>query len=126
MYTYNIYEFTNSDIDKVLACDIIILMPLQVAIRDKALLALATNKNAKSDYPQAIEKKFRLRVQEIMSFADERDFYATKSLHFEKLKGNRSHQHSIRLNDQWRMILEFEGEAPNKQVIVVGVEAHYE
>jgi proteic killer suppression protein len=101
-------------------------MPLQVAIRDKALLALATNKNAKSGLPQAVEKKFRLRIQEIMSFIDEREFYTLKSLHFEKLKGDRSHQHSIRLNDQYRMILEFEGEAPNKQVVVVGVEAHYE
>jgi len=100
-------------------------MPLELVIRDDALLNLATDKNARSGLPQAVERKFRLRIQQIMSFSDEREFYALKSLHFEKLKGDRSHQHSIRLNDQWRMILEFEGEAPNKQIIVVGVEDYH-
>jgi len=100
-------------------------MPLDIVIRDKVLLDLATNKNAKSGFPQAVEKKFRVRIQQIMSFVDEREFYSLKSLHFEKLKGDRSHQHSIRLNDQWRMILEFEGEAPNKQLIVVGIEDYH-
>jgi proteic killer suppression protein len=100
-------------------------MPLEVAIRDNVLLSLATDKNARSGFPQSVEKKFRLRVQQIMSFIDEREFYALKSLHFEKLKGDRSHQHSIRLNDQWRMILEFEGDAPNKKIIIVGIEDYH-
>jgi proteic killer suppression protein len=100
-------------------------MPLEIVILDKALLDLATNKNARSGFPQAVEKKFRFRIQQIMSFIDEREFYSLKSLHFEKLKGDRSHQHSIRLNDQWRMILEFEGEAPNKRLVVVGIEDYH-
>lgn len=100
-------------------------MPLEIVILDKVLLDLATNKNARSGFPQAVEKKFRFRVQQIMSVIDEREFYSLKSLHFEKLKGDRSHQHSIRLNDQWRMILEFEGEAPNKRLIVVGIEDYH-
>jgi toxin HigB-1 len=100
-------------------------MPLEILIRDSALLDLATNKSAKSGFPQAIEKKFRFRIQQIMSFIDEREFYSIKSLHFEKLKGNRSHQHSIKLNDQWRLILEFEGEAPNKRIVVVGIEDYH-
>src|ERR1700689_4270241 len=100
-------------------------MPLEIEIRDKVLVDLATNQNAKSGFPQAVEKKFRLRVQQIMSFIDEREFYALKSLHFEKLKGDRSHQYSLRLNDQWRMILEFEGEAPNKKIIIVGIEDYH-
>lgn len=100
-------------------------MPLEIVIKDKVLLDLATSKNAKSGFPQAVEKKFRFRIQQIMSFIDEREFYSLKSLHFEKLKGDRSHQYSMRLNDQWRMILEFEGEAPNKRLIVVGIEDYH-
>ena len=100
-------------------------MSLEVVIRDALLLSLATDKNARSGFPQAVEKKFRLRIQLMMSFADEREFYSIKSLHFEKLKGDRSHQHSMRLNDQWRLILEFEGEAPNKKVVVVGIEDYH-
>ena len=47
-------------------------------------------------------------MQMIRAASDERTFYELKSLHFEKLKGDRSHQHSMRLNKQWRFIVEFE------------------
>jgi len=33
------------------------------------------------------------------------DLYAFKSLHFEKLSGDRSGQRSLRLNRQWRLIV---------------------
>jgi proteic killer suppression protein len=38
---------------------------------------------------------------------DERDLYAQKGLRFEKLKGKRGKvgEHSLRLNNQWRLIL---------------------
>lgn len=75
--------------------------------------------------PAAVVTAYRKRIQFIRSAVDERDFRALKSLHFEKLKGDRSHQHSMRMNDQWRLILEFEGEAPNKKVVVIGVEDYH-
>jgi proteic killer suppression protein len=100
-------------------------MPLEVVFRDRGLYELATDKNARSGYPQGVEKKFRLRVQQIMSAVDERDFYGLSSLRFEKLKGERSHQHSMRLNDQWRLIIEFEGNAPNKRIVIVGIEDYH-
>jgi proteic killer suppression protein len=100
-------------------------MPLEVVFRDRGLYELATDKNARSGYPQAVEKKFRLRIQQIVSAQDERDFRSHVSLHFEKLKGDRSHQYSMRLNDQWRLIVEFEGEAPNKKIVIVGIEDYH-
>jgi proteic killer suppression protein len=45
-------------------------------------------------------------MQYIRAASDERDFYALKSLHYEKLHGKRSHQRSMRLNDQFRLILQ--------------------
>jgi proteic killer suppression protein len=48
-----------------------------------------------------------------------------KSLHFEKLKGARSHQHSIRLNRQWRLIVELERSANGRLVIVVSIEDYH-
>lgn len=64
-------------------------------------------------------------MQAIRAAEDERTFYAMKSLHFEKLKGNRSHQHSMRLNDQWRLILEFECTNDGKVVLVIGIEDYH-
>lgn len=64
-------------------------------------------------------------MQAIRAAEDERAFYAMKSLHFEKLKGDRSHQHSMRLNDQWRLILEFERGNDGKVVLVIGIEDYH-
>lgn len=74
---------------------------------------------------KTIVKVFRRRIQMISAATDERDFRALKSLHFEKLKGDRSHQHSMMLNDQWRLILEFEGSSSEKMVVVMGIEDYH-
>jgi toxin HigB-1 len=76
-------------------------------------------------FSQSIVKAFRKRMQSIRAAPDERVFYASKSLHFEKLKGDRSHQYSMKLNDQWRLVLEFKGGAPNKTVVIVSIEDYH-
>jgi proteic killer suppression protein len=64
-------------------------------------------------------------MQTIRAAPDERIFYASKSLHFEKLQGNRNHQHSMKLNDQWRLVIELKGEGRNKVVLIVSVEDYH-
>ena len=48
-----------------------------------------------------------------------------KSWHLERLKGNRKHQHSIRLNRQWRLIVEFTGKGANTEIVIVGIEDYH-
>ena len=74
---------------------------------------------------QAIVRMYRKRMQQIRAARDERDFYALKSLHFEKLQGQRSHQHSMKINDQFRLVIEIMGESPNKRVKVVSIEDYH-
>ena len=69
-------------------------------------------------------RAFRKRLQFIRASPDERVLYQMRSLRFEKLKGKRKHQHSMRLNDQWRLILELDDQAPTK-VVVVAVEDYH-
>ena len=64
-------------------------------------------------------------MQAIRSAPDEHVFYSMRSLHFEKLKGARDHQYSMRLNDQWRMILEFEGKGESKVVAVINIDDYH-
>ena len=71
--------------------------------------------------PLALVKAYRKRLQGIRAARDERDCYALKSLHFEKLKGERQHQHSMRLNDQFRLVLEVVGAGQNKRVRIIEV-----
>jgi proteic killer suppression protein len=64
-------------------------------------------------------------MQAIRAAMDERDLVAVRGNRFEKLKGDRSHQYSVRLNDQYRLILEFEGSGQGKVVVVVGIEDYH-
>jgi proteic killer suppression protein len=60
-------------------------------------------------------------MQHIRAATDERTLYARRSFRFEKLVGDRSGQHSMRLNDQWRLIVELRGEAPKKVIHVIEI-----
>ncbi len=70
-------------------------------------------------------KAFRLRMQGIRSAVDERDIRAMKSWRLEKLKGQRQHQHSVRLNRQYRLILEFIDAGGTKEVRIVSIEDYH-
>ena len=64
-------------------------------------------------------------MQVIRAAPDERTFYALKSLRFEKLKGPRAHQRSMRLNDQWRLILEIQPSTPGNIVVLIKIEDYH-
>jgi proteic killer suppression protein len=98
---------------------------MEVAFANAELDQLETDPRFMGGYSAAVVSVFRRRMQLIRSAPDERDFYAMKALHFEKLKGKRSHQHSMRLNDQWRLILEFKGKSPSKLVVIVSIEDYH-
>ena len=98
---------------------------MEVQFRTKALQRLETDPDYSGGYPEAVVTSYRKRIWVIRAAPDERVFYEMKSLHFEKLKGNRSHQYSMRLNDQWRLILEFEGKAQSKTAIIISIEDYH-
>ena len=56
---------------------------------------------------------------------DERDLYAMKSLHFEKLKGDRKDVRSLRLNKQWRLIVKMISATPKNVVAVLKIEDYH-
>jgi len=71
---------------------------------------------------QTLVKAYRNKINIIRQAVDERHFYAIKSLHFEKLEGKRKHQHSIRLNNQYRLIVELVERKPkNKAVRIIEI-----
>jgi proteic killer suppression protein len=98
---------------------------VKVRFRDDKSSRLETDPKFDAGFPGPAVTKFRQRMQTIRAAPDERVFYQFVSLRFEKLKGKRAHQYSMRLNDQWRLVVEFEGKAPNKVVVVVGIEDYH-
>lgn len=64
---------------------------------------------------------YRKKIQVLDSAMDERDLRAMRSLNLEKLKGDRAGQYSVRLNDQFRLILTFHTEDDGRVVVVLEV-----
>ncbi|MBL4698185.1 MAG: type II toxin-antitoxin system RelE/ParE family toxin [Phycisphaerales bacterium] len=98
---------------------------MEIEFRDPDFDRLETDPDFNAGFGQAIVKAYRKRVQWIRAARDERDFYEFKSWHFEKLRGNRGHQRSIRLNDQWRLIIEIKECNPSNTLVVVGIEDYH-
>ena len=94
---------------------------MEVEFDDADLDRLETDAQFTDGHSQEVVRAFRKRMQQIRAFRDERDFLTIRSLNFEKLKGNREGQHSIRLNLQWRLILEIRGNHPCKVIGIIEI-----
>ncbi|MFH1220007.1 MAG: type II toxin-antitoxin system RelE/ParE family toxin [Candidatus Eisenbacteria bacterium] len=89
--------------------------------RKQSLERLETETEYNAGFPPEVVRAFRLRMNFIREADDERDLRARKAYCFKKLGGTRRGQYSIRLNDQWRLIVEIVGRCPNKIVMVVDI-----
>ncbi len=86
---------------------------------------LETDPKYDAGFGEAVVRAYRKVVNLIRAATDERDIRAMKSLRMERLKGDRSHQVSLRLNDQWRLIIEIEPSKPKNRVVIIGIEDYH-
>jgi|ERR1051326_2656606 proteic killer suppression protein len=100
-------------------------MAMEVSHRDANLDRMEQDATFTGGFSPGVVKSFRKKMQSIRTAADERDIRAVKGNRFEKLQKPRDHQHSIRLNDQWRLILEIVGTGDTKRIEIVGIEDYH-
>lgn len=72
-------------------------------------------------YGTDLVKAIRKKIGIIVAAATEQDLRNMKSLHFEKLVGDRAGQYSIRLNDQWRLVFRLEAGDDGRVVVILEV-----
>jgi proteic killer suppression protein len=94
---------------------------MQVEFEDPDLQRLEAEVAFTAGLAQPLVTMFRRRMQLIRAAVDIRAFYALKSLHFEKLKGDREGQYSMRLNEQWRLIVRLEQNPDGTTVVIVSI-----
>lgn len=99
---------------------------MKVRFGDDRLALVETNQAHRLKLPVQIVQVARRRIRFLRSAQDERDLYGTVSLRYEKLSGDRQGQRSIKLNDQWRMILEIDKDCQPLEVIILEISNHYE
>ncbi len=95
---------------------------MQIEFEDDDLKRLYTETDFRiAKFGPEVTKAYRKKMALIANAKDERDLYAMKSLHFEKLAGDRAGQRSIRLNQQWRLILRIEEDQDGRTAVIVEV-----
>ena len=98
---------------------------MQFEFADKKLERLYVDKGFSASLAPAIVKGFRKAMQAIDAATDERDLYDRPALRFEKMKRNPPSEHSLRVNDQYRLIVLLLGEAPNKYFRIMEIEDYH-
>jgi toxin HigB-1 len=96
-----------------------------VRLTDKTLEKIDDDLEFNGRLGHNLANAFRTLMLHIRSVDNENDLRAMKSLHFEKLKGKRQHEYSMRLDRQFRLIFQIEKAGPHNQLVVTGIEDYH-
>ena len=98
---------------------------MEVAFEDRRLGLVETDQASETRLPVAVILSARRKLNLIRAAPDERTLRNWKSLHYEKLQGNRSDQRSIRLNNQWRLVFRLDDQSSPHRVTVISIEDYH-
>ena len=98
---------------------------MRLEFADSKLERLAVDASFTHGLGPEIVRAYRKAVGFLSQCVDERDIRAIRGYRFKQLEGKRSHQYSLRLNDQWRLILELKRDERGKTVVVIDVEDYH-
>jgi toxin HigB-1 len=96
---------------------------LRFKFKKKKIEDLYTQEKNAHKYPNVIDDFFEV-ISTIDAARDERDLYALKGFHFEKLKG-RQGERSLRLNKQWRLIVSLEKDKDGAYLLIIDIEDYH-
>ena len=99
---------------------------MQVEFDDPDLDRLETDPDFTAGRSREVVRGYRKVLQSIRSAPDERTLYALRGLRFEKLKGKRKHQHSLRINKQWRAVAELRGKGSDRRIAIMAIEDYHD
>ena len=98
---------------------------MRFIFKNKALELLYTERKDAYKYPVEVVNCFFRVLAIIRNAQDERDLRVLRSLNYEALKGKRSHQNSLRLNQQWRLIVERQEDAAGRLLWLIDIEDYH-
>lgn len=97
-----------------------------VAFTDERLQRLYTHGTGSNSYPESVVTMFFRRIRTLEAAVDERTLRTFKSLHFEALHERRYRgKCSLRLNDQWRLVVAISGTGDDKTATIHEITNHY-
>lgn len=100
---------------------------MRFRFKHKTLRDLYESGRGSRKYPPGVIDAFFEVMAMIEAAIDERDLRALKSLHFERLGGRpvANPRHSLRLNDQYRLIIAMEQDEQGRLCCIIELNKHY-
>lgn len=99
---------------------------MRVEFDDSDLDRLETDPARSAGHGSEVDRGYRKVMQSVRAAPDERTLFALRGLRFEKLKGKRKHQHSLRINRQWRVIAELRGSGDDRRIAIIAIEDYHD
>jgi proteic killer suppression protein len=97
---------------------------MDIVFADTALALIESDDAGMTRLPVAVIKSARRKLVVLRAAVDDRSLRNWKSLHYEKLKGDREGLRSIRLNDQFRMVFCL-SDVPPLTVTILSIEDYH-
>jgi proteic killer suppression protein len=98
---------------------------MDVLFADADLALIETDEAGRTRLPVPVIKSARRKLTVLRAAIDERSLRNWKSLHYEKLKGDREGQRSIRLNNQFRMVFTLDETVSPQVVTIMSIEDYH-
>ena len=98
---------------------------MDVVFADPVLGLIETDEAGMTKLPVSLIKSARRKLTVLRAAPDDRALRNWKSLHYEKLKGDRDGLRSIRLNDQYRIVFVLDEGTKPPTVTIVTIEDYH-
>ena len=99
---------------------------MDVEFADKGLELIETEKAVQTKLPISVINSARKKLSFIRDAPDEATIRKWKSLHYEKLEGDRKGKYSIKINDQYRIVFKVDNTcSPPKMTVFEITDYHY-
>jgi proteic killer suppression protein len=98
---------------------------MEIVFADQKLALIETEEAGETKLPVPVIKSARRKLTVLRAAPDDRSLRNWKSLHYEKLKGDRAGQRSIRVNDQYRIVFTLDENAKPPIVTIIAIEDYH-
>ncbi len=92
---------------------------------DVELRRMESDPDYRGHRDKAFVRSFRKLLLILRGVQNEAKLYKWPSVRFEKLKGGRAHERSLRINKQWRLIVEIEKSEDGNTIVVKRIEDYH-
>jgi len=98
---------------------------MEIVFADPTLELVETEDAGQTKLPVAVIKSVRRKLTVLRAAPDDRALRNWKSLHYEKLKGDRAGLRSVRVNDKYRIVFELNESTTPPTITITAIEDYH-